>query len=258
MEKTKDVSPVVDAPSKPAPRKQAAARKSTTTKSTVTKKSTKAAPKKSTKKSEEKENEDPVPKKRASSKGSAEPTAKKARTAAPAKAAKAEKPAKVTKPAKVLPIITTTPQEVLQVLMFGTGENGELGLGPLPNAKTVTRPRINPYLDMETVGVVALSLGGMHGLALTKEGKVYSWGVNDLQALGRDTKADEKVREINAESDSDDEVEESMNKLESTPMEVTGFPPGTVITKIAAGDSISIALTNTGKVFGWGTFRVSY
>lgn len=56
------------------------------------------------------------------------------------------------------------------------------------------------------------------------------------------------------ESDSDDE--EPLNELESTPMLIDSFPEGTVITRIAAGDSISVAVTDTGKVWSWGTFRV--
>lgn len=41
--------------------------------------------------------------------------------------------------------------------------------------------------DAEKVGVVQLSAGGMHVAALTFDGKVLTWGVNDNYALGRDT-----------------------------------------------------------------------
>ncbi|CUS10107.1 unnamed protein product [Tuber aestivum] len=98
----------------------------------------------------------------------------------------------------------------------------------------------------------------MHGLAPSYEGRVYSWGVNDDQyALGRATTHTPLTRVVysgdDGDSDSDEEV--PLNPLESTPMLITGFPEGTVITSIAASDSISIAVTDTGRVYGWGTFR---
>lgn len=153
--------------------------------------------------------------------------------------------------------INTLPTVKLNVYAFGTGDNAELGLGPEPNAKIVKRPRLNTFLLPDKVGVVAVSIGGMHGLALTHEGKVYSWGVNDQYALGRETKV--APREKNVETDEDDdEDDEPLNPLESTPMLVEGFPEGTIITRIAAGDSVSVAVTDTGKVYAWGTFRVRF
>ncbi|KAI5842931.1 regulator of chromosome condensation 1/beta-lactamase-inhibitor protein II [Morchella snyderi] len=150
------------------------------------------------------------------------------------------------------PVINNLPSLKLNVYAFGTGDNSELGLGPEPNAKIVKRPRLNPFLLPEKVGVVAVAIGGMHGLALTHAGQVYSWGVNDQYALGRETKVEAREKNVD-ESDSDDE--EPLNELESTPMLIDSFPEGTVITRIAAGDSISVAVTDTGKVWSWGTFR---
>lgn len=151
-----------------------------------------------------------------------------------------------------LPLINNLPAEKLHVFAFGTGDNSELGLGPEPNAKIVKRPRLNPFLLPDAVGIVAVAIGGMHGLALTHTGQVYSWGVNDQYALGRETKVEAREKNVD-ESDSDDE--EPLNHLESTPMLIDTFPKGTVITRIGAGDSISVAVTDTGKVFSWGTFR---
>lgn len=152
------------------------------------------------------------------------------------------------------PVINSLPTTKLNVYAFGTGDNAELGLGPETNAKVVKRPRLNTFLLPDKVGVVAVAIGGMHGLALTHEGKVYSWGVNDQYALGRETKV--APREKNTDSSDSEEDDEPLNALESTPMLVEGFPGGTVITRIAAGDSVSIAVTDQGRVFAWGTFRV--
>jgi regulator of chromosome condensation len=170
-----------------------------------------------------------------------------------AKAAPKAKPAP-----KPLPILTKPPTERLKVFQCGTGEYCELGLGPKPNAKIVKRPRLNEFLDIEKVGVVAIAYGGMHGAVLTHDGKVYTWGVNDLGALGRITKAkDEKLKDADAESDSEDEEEVPLNEDESTP-KLVEFPEGTVITRIACSDSATIAVTETGLVYGWGTFRVGH
>ena len=179
--------------------------------------------------------------------------ASKPPTAPKTKAAPRAKPAP-----KVPKIFTTTPTERLDVFAFGTGEYGELGLGPQPNAKIVKRPRLNALLPLGAVGIVAIAYGGMHGVALSHDGKVYTWGVNDLGALGRITEAkDEKLKDADADSsDSEDEDDVPLNEDESTP-KLVEFPEGTLITRIAAGDSATIAVTNTGLVYGWGTFRVS-
>ena len=166
------------------------------------------------------------------------------------------KKSRVTTKALAGPKITSVPTQRLNIYAFGTGDNAELGLGPEVNAKVVKRPRLNAHLLPEKVGIVAVAIGGMHGLALSHEGKVYSWGVNDQYALGRETKYTPPMRDVGSDDDSDSDGEEPLNPLESTPMLITEFPEGTVITNIAAGDSISIAVTDTGKVYGWGTFRV--
>jgi regulator of chromosome condensation len=97
----------------------------------------------------------------------------------------------------------------------------------------------------------------MHVVALTEDRKIVTWGVNDKGALGRDTNWEGKLRDIDAEeSDNDDD---DVNPLESTPTALPedAFPEGTVLVQVAAGDSCSLALTDTGLVYGWGTFLVS-
>jgi len=83
--------------------------------------------------------------------------------------------------------VNVLPTQKLNIYAFGTGDNAELGLGPEVKAKIVTRPQLNGYLLPEIVGIVSVAIGGMHGLALSHEGNVYSWGVNDMCALGRET-----------------------------------------------------------------------
>ncbi|KAF2033576.1 RCC1/BLIP-II [Setomelanomma holmii] len=148
--------------------------------------------------------------------------------------------------------------EPLKVFVFGEGANGELGLGATRKAIDVKRPRYNPLLS-DQHEVVRVATGGMHVLALTKDNKILSWGVNDSKALGRKTDdANVKMRDLDADDDSDSEDETGgLIDLEATPTAISmeHFPSDTVFVDIAAGDSCSFALTTEGAVYGWGTFR---
>ncbi|CUS09468.1 unnamed protein product [Tuber aestivum] len=149
------------------------------------------------------------------------------------------------------------PMQKLNIYAFGTGNDTKLGLGPEVNVKVVKRPRLNAHLLPDKVGIVAITIGGLHGLALLYEGKVYSWGANDHYALGRVITHTPLTRIVcsgdDGDSNGDDEV--PLNPLESTPMLITVSPEVTVIPSIAASDSILIAVTDTGRLYGWGTFR---
>lgn len=135
---------------------------------------------------------------------------------------------------------------------------GELGLGATSRDRNVKRPRLNVHLLAGKVGIVDVAVGGMHVAALDKEGKVWTWGVNDQGSLGRDTKVtmDATMKDSSME-DSDSEDEELLNVLESKPGPVEGFPEGVKVVKLACGDSISVAIADDGMVYSWGTFRVT-
>jgi regulator of chromosome condensation len=148
--------------------------------------------------------------------------------------------------------------EPLKVFVFGEGGSGELGFGATKKAIDVKRPRYNEALT--NMNVVKIAAGGMHVVALTKDNKILTWGVNDNGALGRDTSnAPVKLRDMDADdSDSDSEDETGgLNDVEATPTPVPAefFPEDTIFVDIAAGDSCSFALTTEGAVYGWGTFR---
>lgn len=181
----------------------------------------------------------------------------KAAAAAPSKRQRVAKSPTPKPEKKALPVINTAPTRVLEVFAFGNGENGELGLGPSKTEALV--PRRNLFLDprdTEKYQVVQIDCGGMHTIALTDDNKVVTWGVNDKGALGRDTAWEGGLRDADA-SDSEDE-EAELNPKESTPIDIpaSAFPEGTRFVQVAAGDSCSFALTDTGLVYGWGTFLV--
>ncbi|PKX99900.1 RCC1/BLIP-II protein [Aspergillus campestris IBT 28561] len=173
------------------------------------------------------------------------------------------KKARVAKPrvpkARAKVVINHAPTTRLDVYVCGEGSSGELGLGPAKNAVDVKRPRFNPHLNADEVGVVQVAVGGMHCIALTHDSKILTWGVNDQGALGRNTAWEGGYKDIDdnktdADSDSDDLA---LNPYESTPTAIPSqvFPAGVAFVEVAAADSSSFALTDEGQVYGWGTFR---
>lgn len=114
--------------------------------------------------------------------------------------------------------------EAGDVFVVGSGDCGQLGLGQ--DILEKERPALLEFFrDKQIIKVKA---GGLHNLALSKTGEVYSWGCNDQSALGRGGE-------------------------ETEPGLVTGLPSSVI--SLACGDSCSVALTSDGRVFCWGTFR---
>jgi regulator of chromosome condensation len=114
------------------------------------------------------------------------------------------------------------------VWVFGSGDCGQLAIDE--DTWSVERPMKHPYFCGKDICQV--SAGGLHTLALDRFGSVHSWGCNDEKALGHQAE------------------EFSVGKV------TTGLEQEKVI-QVAAGDSISAALTADGRVFTWGTFRDS-
>ncbi|AEO54645.1 hypothetical protein MYCTH_2297426 [Thermothelomyces thermophilus ATCC 42464] len=163
------------------------------------------------------------------------------------------------RPSNTSPILNRRPTEPLNIYVLGANSGGELGLGPSVKSGNATKPRLNPYLS-GPVGVVQVSLGAMHGVALTLDNKILTWGVNDHGALGRDTAWEDKLVDIDdddRDDDDDSEDEGELNPKESTPtpVDMSAVPSDTIFTQVAATDNATFALTSTGRVYGWGTFR---
>ncbi|CCG81367.1 putative Ran exchange factor Prp20/Pim1 [Taphrina deformans PYCC 5710] len=148
-------------------------------------------------------------------------------------------------------VVGLNDRPILDTYVFGTGSMCELGLGPDAKNKIVKRPRLNPYLAK--LDVVDVAVGGMHAAALTKDGLIYTWGVNDQGALGRDTTWDGGVVDADAGDDSDSEAE-VLNPKESTP---TAVEHAQSFVKVAASDSLTVAIDADGHIWAWGTFRCS-
>lgn len=113
------------------------------------------------------------------------------------------------------------------VIVFGSGDCGQLGLGE----DLVSCPRPKRHAFFEDKEIISVAAGGLHTLALSRSGRVYSWGCNDEKALGHCAQ-------------------------EFTVSQVHGLDQEFIV-QITCGDSISTALTAEGKIYTWGTFRDS-
>ncbi|KAL2269091.1 hypothetical protein VTJ83DRAFT_3937 [Remersonia thermophila] len=166
-----------------------------------------------------------------------------------------KRPKKAASVSKALVPLSRRPTQRLNVYVVGANSGGELGLGPDVKSGTVGRSRLNPYLS-GSVGVVQVSLGAMHGVALTADNQILTWGVNDHGALGRDTSWEGSFVDIDA-ADSHDDDGARLNPHECVPLPVdmSLAPADTEFTQVAATDNATFVLTSTGRVYGWGAFK---
>jgi regulator of chromosome condensation len=154
-------------------------------------------------------------------------------------------------------VLTTAPEDILDVYVFGANRRGELGF----QRKDIRGPYWNVNLSGQKAGIVQIATGSYHSVALTHDNRILSWGYNFGGALGREVPRDPN-------DDQGDDAEP--NDWEYTPMEIPeGYFPipgegrrpdiagGLVFTQVVAGDMFSLALTDDGYVYGWGTFKVS-
>ena len=105
------------------------------------------------------------------------------------------------------------------------------------------------------MGVVQIDAGGMHVVALTRDNKILTWGVNDQGALGRDTvvqKTDEKKPDEKKPDETEDAEMSDAPKETKDPNRVTTV--NGVTTKIVDGvrmklvkKSVQLTKAPTGK-----------
>ncbi|XP_076870833.1 LOW QUALITY PROTEIN: E3 ubiquitin-protein ligase HERC2 [Brachyhypopomus gauderio] len=113
-----------------------------------------------------------------------------------------------------------------KVYACGEATNGRLGLGL--SSGTIPIPRQISALSSYVVKKVAVHSGGRHAMALTVDGKVFSWGEGDDGKLGHFSRMNcDKPRLIEA--------------LKTKR-----------IRDIACGSSHSAAITSSGELYSWG------
>lgn len=116
-----------------------------------------------------------------------------------------------------------------KVYAWGENGKGQLGDGTTTDALTPVAVDMTGVLSGKTV--VAVAAGGEHSLALSSDGKVYSWGRCRFGELGDGFATD---------------------RLTPVAVDMTGVLSGKTVTQIRAGRLSSMALSSDGLVFTWG------
>ncbi|ORY29674.1 regulator of chromosome condensation 1/beta-lactamase-inhibitor protein II [Naematelia encephala] len=143
------------------------------------------------------------------------------------------------------------------VFVWGTGDNGQNGLGP-DELDEIPRPRLQTWLDEQQKegklgrdgkgGIETLACGGMHTLAIDEAGRVRSWGINDNAALGRIT--------VDVPDPNNPDSKIPNEDLETYPFVIEALEKeGFRAVQVDAGDSVSVAVSDKGEVRAWGSFR---
>ncbi|GMH38730.1 hypothetical protein BSKO_06614 [Bryopsis sp. KO-2023] len=97
-------------------------------------------------------------------------------------------------------------------------------------------------LGLEDVHVVMVASGRYHSIALTGDGNVFTWGLNDWGQLGRFGKQGKEEETCTSGSACRDGV----------PGQISGLPAGVKFVHIAAGRYVSSAVSEEGGVYTWG------
>jgi uncharacterized repeat protein (TIGR02543 family) len=117
--------------------------------------------------------------------------------------------------------------------LFAWGRNdfgGSLGDGTTVDKYT---PTLIPFTGLEVGETIEqITTGGSHSLALTTNGRVYAWGLNNDGQVGDGT---------------------TVNKLIPTLISFTGLEAGETIEQVSGGSGYSHALTTNGRVYSWGS-----
>ena len=119
-----------------------------------------------------------------------------------------------------------------RVFAWGTGDKGQLGIGPMPVIKFLHRsPSAMPYMPFPVEvaglsGVIAISAGSTHSLAVMKDGTVRAWGENRWGEVGDGT-----------------------TSVRHAPVVVPGVKDAV---GVAAGSGFSAAVLRDGTVMTWG------
>jgi regulator of chromosome condensation len=137
-------------------------------------------------------------------------------------------------------------------------------------ATRVEREIANGTFGRPGAGIEQIAVGGMHSLLIDAMGRVstsachsrfhdhsltylqlWSWGVNDGGALGR------RTAQVVLDPTADVPAYADRDRLESIPGLVLGLGPDNDfrVTQAAAGDSVSVAISSTGRLKYWGSFR---
>ncbi|EOD28341.1 hypothetical protein EMIHUDRAFT_99853 [Emiliania huxleyi CCMP1516] len=138
-----------------------------------------------------------------------------------------EAPASVAKRGRTNALVRTG-NESGELLIAGNGDCGQLGFGDEGKRDSVKLL----LLPIAAAQICQVACGGLHSIALGLDGRLWSWGCNDDEVLGRPGE-------------------------EAEPREVGGELAGVPVKSVTCGDNHSAALARDGRVFTWGTYKDS-
>lgn len=107
---------------------------------------------------------------------------------------------------------------------YGWGFNGQGRVGD-----STTETRLSPVLLDSNARFVQMAAGNAHSLGVTADGKVYAWGAGTQGKLGDGTMSDHL-----------------------SPALASALPQDTTFVQVDAGKYHSLALADTGVIYGWG------
>ena len=127
-----------------------------------------------------------------------------------------------------------------EVLTFGSGDMSQLGLGDDDSMRERKKPTLLTTLTQAGCSVATVAAGSLHNAVITNHGAVWTWGCNDDGAAGR----------------SDDEwlpspVDGPLGKEHKG----EGADEDHRIVQLHCGASHTVALSGSGLVYAWGTYR---
>ena len=158
------------------------------------------------------------------------------------------------------------------IVVFGDGQSNQLGMGyGITESRT---PRV--LVNLRNLPITMLACGGLHSLALTNDGRVYSWGCNDEGSLGWETteeKDDGALPDMvtgfhpsihgpnrtsrNEGNNGATSSSSSSSTVVATTVGSSNHHPreDVFIELIAAGNTQSFALSSTGDVYMFGAYK---
>lgn len=113
------------------------------------------------------------------------------------------------------------------VYAFGWAEDGQLGLPPTAISEGRMSTKIERIEDIQKA--VKIAAGSLFSAVLTETGNVYTWGNGEQGQLGQGSKVLHRPR----------------------PSQVTAISAETIV-DLVCGESYALAVSQEGKVFGWG------
>ncbi|TMW65954.1 hypothetical protein Poli38472_003719 [Pythium oligandrum] len=122
---------------------------------------------------------------------------------------------------------------------FGANTRAQLGHGALETARQLTAPLLATFFKNSELRVVQAALSSLHASAVTSSGEVFTWGTGVPGSFG-------------VLSRSDNNGNPAAGYVRKTPTRVEDLD-STHITECALGSHHSVALSESGVVYTWGS-----